>query len=97
MANKIKCDVCPRCKDTYPGKLDNDGYHFHICGMSGNKVYTIPHKFKKANGTGYIQCDISGCALYDSVDDALKDMTESEISRWRDGKNRQSSIENKTL
>lgn len=40
----IKCDTCPRCKDTYPGKVDADGYHFHICGMSGNIVYTIPHK-----------------------------------------------------
>lgn len=78
----IKCDTCPRCKDTYPGKLDRDGYHYHICGMSGNIVYTIPHKIKRASGRGYINCGISSCGLYETIEDALKSMTESERRRW---------------
>jgi hypothetical protein len=83
MRTFIKCDVCPRCKDTYPGKVDADGYHFHICGMGGNKVYTIPHRIKRYNGKGYINFGISSCGIYESVEDALKDMTEPEIKRWR--------------
>ena len=79
----IKCDTCPRCKDTYPGKVDADGYHFHICGMSGNIVYTIPHNVKRVSGKGYLHFDVGGCGLYDTIEDALKDMTESEIRRWR--------------
>ena len=46
----IKCDTCPRCKDTYPDKVDFDGNHFHICGMSGNMVYTEPRKVKRQVG-----------------------------------------------
>lgn len=87
----IKCDTCPRCKDTYPGKLDRDGYHFHICGMSGNIVYTIPHKIKRASGRGYINCGISSCGLFDSVEDALKSMTESARRRWEQEKERRAS------
>ena len=80
----IKCDTCPRCKDTYPGKLDADGYHFHICNMSGNIVYTIPHRMKRYSGNGYINLGVSSCGIYETIDDALKDMTESEIRRWRE-------------
>ena len=50
----VKCIDCPRCKDKYPGKLDKDGYHFYICGMSGNIVYKEPHKFRRACGKGYL-------------------------------------------
>ena len=70
----IKCDTCPRCKDTYTGKVDADGYHFYICGMSGNMVYKEPHKIKRHNGKGYINCGISGCGLYETVDDAIEAM-----------------------
>lgn len=78
----IKCNECPRCKDTYPDKVDNDGYHFHICGMSGNIVYTIPHKTKRYSGNGYISLGISSCGLYENVEDVLKNMTESERRQW---------------
>ena len=80
----IKCDVCPRCTDPHPGKLDGDGYHFCICGMSGNIVYTTPHRIKRYNGKGYINLGISSCALYESVEDALSHMTESERRKWRE-------------
>ena len=84
MRKTIRCDECPRCKDTYPGRLDNDGYHFHICGMCGNIVYTIPHKIKRYNGHGYISLGISSCGIYETVEDALKDMTEPERRRWEE-------------
>ena len=80
----IKCNTCPRCKDAYPGRLDADEYHFHICGMGGNIVYTTPHKIKRYNGNGYIHLGISSCGLYETVEDALKSMTESEIKRWKE-------------
>ena len=83
LGQRIKCDTCPRCKDVYPGKVDMDGYHYCICGMSGNIVYKIPHKIKRYSGKGHISLGISSCGLYESVEDALKDMTESEIKRWR--------------
>ena len=82
----IKCDVCPWCKDAYPGKLDTDGYHFYICDMSGNKVYKEPHKIKRYNGKGYISLGISSCGIYDTVEDVLAKMTESERRRWREGR-----------
>ena len=82
----IKCDVCPWCKDAYPGKLDTDGYHFYICGVSGNKVYKEPHKIKRYNGKGYISLGISSCGLYETVEDALAKMTESERRTWRKGR-----------
>lgn len=65
----IRCDECPQCKDQYPGKTDVDGYHFHICGMSGNIVYTTPHKIKRVFGSGYIHEGISGCGLYETAAD----------------------------
>lgn len=83
MKKMIRCDTCPRYNDTYPGKLDSDGYHFGICGMSGNKVYAIPHKIKRYNGNGYINCGVDSCGLYGTVEDALNHMTEPEIRRWR--------------
>lgn len=80
----IKCDTCPRCKDTYPGKLDYFGNHFHICGMSGNMVYTMPRKEKRQCGGGYIHYGVSGCGLYDTIEKALADMTEPERRRYYD-------------
>lgn len=82
----IKCNECPRCKDTYPGKLDCYGHHFHICGMFGNMVYTEPRKVKREVGHGYIHYGVSSCGLYETVEDALSHMTESEIRRWRRAK-----------
>ena len=80
----IKCDSCPRCKDVYPGKIDDTGNHFYICGMSGNKVYAKPWKEKRQSGSGYIHHSVSGCGLYGTVEDALKAMTASERRRWQD-------------
>lgn len=80
----IKCDECPRCKDVYPEKLDRDGYHFCICGMSGNIVYTTPHRVKRATGSGYISYGIDSCGLYDTIEDALAHMTQAEIRRWKE-------------
>ena len=57
----IKCDVCPRCKDVYPDRVDAYGYPFRICGMGGNIVYVIPRKEKRYSGNGYIHHDIDGC------------------------------------
>ena len=82
----IKCDTCPRYKDTYPGKVDRDGYHYGICGLTGNIVYAIPHKIKRVAGHGYIHCGIGSCGLYDSVEDALNHMTDVEVRRWKEGK-----------
>lgn len=83
MDDRITCAECPRCKDVYPGELDKDGYHFYICGMSGNKVYKEPRRIKRISGNGHINLGVSGCGLYKSVEDAMSDMTESEIERWR--------------
>lgn len=83
MAEKIRCDTCPRCKDLYPGKVDADGNHFCICGMTGNMVYTQPRRVKRYSGPGYLHFGISGCGLFDSVEDALASMTEIERERWR--------------
>ena len=80
----IRCNECPRCKDEYPDKLDRDGYPFQICGMTGNIVYTIPHKIKKYSGNGYIHLGVSGCGLYQTIEEALEHMTESERRRWKE-------------
>ena len=82
----IKCDVCPRCKDSYPDKVDSDGYHFCICGMTGNKVYTEPRMIKRHAGSGYIHFSTSSCGLYETVEDVLSHMTETEIRRWEENK-----------
>ena len=79
----IKCDTCPRCKDVYPDKVDSDGYHYCICGMSGNIVYKIPHKMKRYSGKGYINLGVSTCGIYETAEDVLKHMTKSEIRSWR--------------
>ena len=84
----IKCDTCPRCKDTYPGKLNASGIHFYICGMGGNIVYKEAWKERRYSGHGYYHHGVSGCGLYESIEDALKDMTESEIRRWRENYDR---------
>lgn len=79
----IKCDTCPRCKDSYPGKVDRDGYHFCICSLTGNMVYTMPRKIKRLSGRGYIHCGISSCGLFGSIEDVLKGMTDVERRRWK--------------
>lgn len=83
----IRCDTCPRYKDSYPGKVDDDGYHYGICGMTGNIVYAIPHKIKRYSGHGYISLGVSTCGIFETVDDVLKKMTEPEIQRWRESQN----------
>lgn len=83
----IRCDTCPRCKDVYPDKVDEDGYHFHICGMSGNKVYTMPRKVRRYSGNGYIYFNASSCGLYETIEDALSHMTEPEKRRYWDRMN----------
>lgn len=80
----IRCDVCPRCKDSYPDKVDFYGNHFCICGMTGNMVYTEPRKIKRDTGSGYIHFSTSSCGLYETVEDVLSHMTESEIRRWEE-------------
>jgi len=89
IGKKITCDICPRCRDNYPNSTDGEGNHFCICGMSGNMVYTQPRKVKRYSGPGYLHFGISSCGLYDSIEDALEHMTESEIKRWRESKNGQ--------
>lgn len=80
----VKCSECPYCKDTYPGKADYFGNHFCICGMTGNMVYSEPRKEKKYNGKGWMKFGVSSCGLFDTVEDVLKRMTESEKKRWRE-------------
>ena len=80
----IRCDVCPRCKDVYPDKVDSYGNHFCICGMTGNMVYTEPRMIKRHTGSGYIHFSTSSCGLYETAEDALSQMTEPEIRRWRE-------------
>lgn len=82
LAEKIRCNTCPYCKDTYPGKLDHQGNHFCICGLTGNMVYTMPRKEKRYSGSGYIHLEISGCGLFDTLDEALDSMTEIERQRY---------------
>ena len=82
MPEYIRCDTCPRCMDTYPGKLDAYGYHFYICGDGGNIVYKEPHKVRRAKGNGWLQFQTSGCGLYKSIEDALEHMTGPEIARY---------------
>lgn len=82
MSKCITCRTCPRCKDTYPGKLDRDGNHFYICGIGGNMVYKEPRKVKRALGKGYIHYSESSCGLYGSIEEALENMTRSERERY---------------
>jgi hypothetical protein len=51
--------------------------------MTGNMVYTEPRREKRWSGPGYIKFGISGCGLFDTVEDALASMTEIERERWR--------------
>ena len=73
----ITCDICPRCKDEYPDKVDRAGNHFCICGMSGNIVYTAPRRERRLFGGGYIYYGVSGCGLYESVEDAY-----DKVGKW---------------
>lgn len=84
MSSMIQCDTCPYCKDTYPGKLDSQGNHFHICGMSGNIVYTKPRKEKRYSGAGWIHFKISSCGLFKTIDEALASMTKIEKQRYHE-------------
>lgn len=86
---KITCAECPRCKNNYPDATDGEGNHFCICGMTGNMVYTKPRKVKRYSGPGYLHFGVSSCGMYDTVEDVLNDMTESEIRRWRETENGQ--------
>ena len=79
----LRCIDCPRCKDVYPDRVDDYGNHFYICGMSGNKVYKETREERRYNGKGYIHFGYGSCGLYETVDDALKHMTKSEIERWK--------------
>jgi hypothetical protein len=78
----IRCDTCPYCKDTYPGKLDSQGNHFHICGMTGNMVYTEPRKEKRYSGSGWIHYGVSSCGLFGTKEEVLEHMTEIERKRY---------------
>ena len=86
MADIIRCDICPWCKDSCPGKVDMYGYHFHICGMTGNIVYTISRKEKRYSGSGYIHFGISSCGLFHTADEVLAAMTEPERQRYYERK-----------
>ena len=83
LSKKLKCRDCPRCYDGAPGKFNIDGVHCYICGMSGNIVYKDPWRQERLSGSGYINHGPGGCGLYDSVEDALSDMTEAEKRRWK--------------
>ena len=83
----VKCDGCPWFNDTYPGKLDNDGYHFGICGMTGNKVYPKPHRIKRMTGRGYLKFGGGSCGIFDTIEDVLNRMTDSERKRWEERQN----------
>ena len=78
----IRCDTCPYCKDEYPGKVDACGHHFHICGMTGNIVYTYPRRVKRYSGPGYLRFGVSSCGIFETVDDVLAHMTEIERKRY---------------
>ena len=78
----IRCDTCPRCKDSYPGKVDSDGNRYFICGMTGNMVYTQPRKVKRWSGPGYLHFGISSCGIFETMEDALASMTEIERKRY---------------
>lgn len=80
----IRCDTCPYCKDSCPGKVDSDGNHFHICGLTGNMVYTEPRRVKKWSGPGYLKYGISSCGIFETVEKALENMTDIERQRWRE-------------
>ena len=76
----VKCAECPRCKDS--GRIDHNGNHFCICGMSGNMVYPEPRKEKRMSGRGWIHFSESSCGLYNTFDDAFNAMTAIEQKRW---------------
>lgn len=82
----IKCDTCPWCKDTNPEKVDQNGYPYHICGMSGNIVYTIPRKEKRYSGSGYIHFGICSCGIFETEEDVIAAMTEPERRRYYERK-----------
>ena len=81
-AGKLKCKDCPRFKDS--GHTDYEGNHFGICGMGGNMVYPEERKVKRVSGHGYIHYPPSGCGMYDTVEQALADMTEIAVRRYKE-------------
>ena len=82
MIGKLKCKDCPRFKDG--GHTDFEGNHFGICGMGGNMVYPEERKVKRVSGRGYIHYPADGCGLYDTVEQALADMTEIAVQRYKE-------------
>jgi hypothetical protein len=82
MLGKLKCKDCPRFKDS--GHTDHEGNHFGICGMGGNMVYPEERKVKRVSGRGYIHYQTDGCGLYDTVEQALANMTESAVRRYKE-------------
>jgi|GEM_PF-5135443 len=80
----IHCDTCPYCKDSYPGELDVFGNYFHICGLTGNMVYTEPRKEKRYSGTGWIRYGVSTCGLFETTDEVTARMTEAEKQRYHE-------------
>lgn len=80
--NVIHCDICPYCKDLYPDRVDSDGNHYEICGMTGNMVYTEPGRIKRVSGHGWIHYGIGSCRLFVTVDQVLANMTEIERQRY---------------
>lgn len=82
----IKCSECPRCKDTYPDKVDSFGNHFCICGMGGNMVYTKPRRERRYNGKGWIKFSESSCGLYKTFEEAFNAMTKTEQDRYMKAK-----------
>lgn len=50
-------------------------------------VYTKPRKVKRYSGPGYLHFGVSSCGIFDTIEDVLQHMTESEIKRWREKQN----------
>lgn len=51
-------------------------------------VYKEPRKEPRYNGHGYVHYGPGSCGLYETIEDVLSDMTESEIRRWKEREKR---------
>jgi hypothetical protein len=59
-------------------------------------VYKEPRRVKRISGKGYLHYSVSSCGLYETIEEALKQMTKSEKERyWKSMscENRQLSID----